>query len=76
MRQKHDNYPVCKMLMHRVARARRGGRCIDLLTVFYIITRFDAFENIMENRTFSLLGANAPFSLILSKVFNTLLKFC
>ena len=45
-----------------------------LLTLYFIITPFDAFEilfeNIMEN------GAlNAPFSIIFLKVFKTLFKF-
>ena len=47
-----------------------------------MITPFDAFEifiyyvfeNIMEIEHL-LLGANAPFSIIFSKVFKTLLKF-
>ena len=35
---------------------------------------FEVFENIMENGAFAL-GANAPFSIIFSKVFKILLKF-
>ena len=37
-----------------------------------MITPFDAFENIMENGAFA---ANAPISIIFSKVFKTFLNF-
>ena len=33
------------------------------------------FENIMENGASASFGANAPFSIIFSKVFKTLIKF-
>ena len=44
---------------------------------YSIITplKYNVFENIMENGAFDASGANAPFSIIFSKVFKTLLKF-
>ena len=39
--------------------------------------KYHEFKNIMENGAFALetFGANAPFSIIFSKVFKTLLNF-
>ena len=37
--------------------------------------KYHVYENIMENGAFALFGANAPFSIIFSKVFKTELKF-
>ena len=48
------------------------------LNLYSIITplKFHAhvFENIMENKSICSFGANAPFSIIFSKVFKTSLK--
>ena len=48
-----------------------------LLTLNSMIAPFDAFEMsyIMVNGAFAPKGANAPFSIIFSKVFKTLLNF-
>ena len=33
--------------------------------------KYHVFENIMENGAFTILGTNAPFFIIFSKVFKT-----
>ena len=40
-----------------------------ILTLNSIMTPFDDFENIMENRAVASFGANALFSIIFPKVF-------
>ena len=46
------------------------------LTLYSIITplKYLKYENIMENRAFCSIGANAPLSIIFSNVFKTFLK--
>ena len=55
---------------------RNGYNEPKVITLYSIIMplKYHVFENIMKNGAFAF-GANAPFSIIFSKVFKTLLKF-
>ena len=65
--------------MQQVPKTHEPARFI-YLTLYSIITPFEAFEiscigNYFGKWSFCSFGANAPFSIIFSKVFKTFLDF-